>query len=95
MLVKASGWAYAGGGRNIVRVDVTGNNGKSWQTATITEGYNQPIRRAWAWVFWECEVPAIVCEDGVSVELAFVRGWTWRLIPSQSHWVGCGMFEDW
>ena len=70
VLVKASGWAYAGGGRNIVRVDVTGNNGKSWQTATITEGYNQPIRRAWAWVFWECEVPAIVCEDGVSVELA-------------------------
>jgi len=70
VLVKASGWAYAGGGRNIVRVDVTGNNGKSWQTATITEGSNQPLRRAWAWVFWECEVPATVCEDGVSVELA-------------------------
>jgi len=70
VLVKTSGWAYAGGGRNIVRVDVTGNNGKSWQTATITEGSNQPLRRAWAWVFWECEVPAIVCEDGVSVELA-------------------------
>jgi len=70
VLVKASGWAYAGGGRNIVRVDVTGNNGKSWQTATITEGSNQPLRRAWAWIFWECEVPATVCEDGVSVELA-------------------------
>mmetsp|Transcript_9335 Transcript_9335/g.15450 ORF Transcript_9335/g.15450 Transcript_9335/m.15450 type:complete len:763 (-) Transcript_9335:174-2462(-) len=70
VLVKTSGWAYAGGGRNIVRVDVTGNNGKSWQTATITEGSNQPLRRAWAWVFWECEVPAVVCEDGVSVELA-------------------------
>jgi sulfite oxidase len=70
VLVKASGWAYAGGGRNVVRVDVTGNNGKSWQTATITQGSNQPFRRAWAWVFWECDVPAIVCEDGVSVELA-------------------------
>jgi hypothetical protein len=70
VLVKTSGWAYAGGGRNIVRVDVTGNNGKSWQTATITEGSNQPLRRAWAWVFWECEVPATVCEDGISVELA-------------------------
>ena len=70
VLVKTSGWAYAGGGRNIVRVDVTGNGGKSWQTARITEGSKQPLRRAWAWVFWECEVPAIVCEDGITVELA-------------------------
>ena len=47
VLVKASGWAYAGGGRNIVRVDVTGNNGKSWQTATITEGYIQSTHPTW------------------------------------------------
>ncbi|KAL7529057.1 hypothetical protein ACHAXR_002769 [Thalassiosira sp. AJA248-18] len=71
VLVKASGWAWAGGGRNIVRVDVTGSNGKSWSDATITQGSDQPYGRAWAWVFWECPaVPATVCEDGISVDLS-------------------------
>ena len=60
-----------GGGRNIVRVDVTGDNGKSWANANITEGSDQPYGRAWAWVFWECpSVPATVCEDGRSVEVS-------------------------
>lgn len=60
---------YLGGGRNIVRVDVTPDGGKSWQTATIMQGSEQRFGRAWAWVFWECEVPAALREDG-SVELA-------------------------
>jgi sulfite oxidase len=69
VMVKAKGWAWAGGGRNIVRVDITGDNGKTWQSAEITQGGDQRFGRAWAWVFWECEVPAIVKRDG-TVELA-------------------------
>jgi len=69
--VKASGWAWAGGGRNIVRVDVTGDGGKGWCNASLTQGASQPYGRAWAWVFWECDkVPATVCEDGKSVVLS-------------------------
>lgn len=69
--VKASGWAWAGGGRNIVRVDVTGNGGKTWSDAKITHGSDQPYGRAWAWVFWECPaVPATLCDDGETVELS-------------------------
>jgi sulfite oxidase len=61
----------AGGGRNIVRVDLTGDNGKTWGTTNITHGSEQPHGKAWAWVFWECtSIPAIVCEDGVSVQLS-------------------------
>lgn len=71
VMVKASGWAWAGGGRKVVRVDVTGNDGASWSNGDITLGSNQPHGRAWAWVFWECPaVPAVVCEDGTSVELS-------------------------
>ncbi|EEC50222.1 predicted protein [Phaeodactylum tricornutum CCAP 1055/1] len=75
--VKATGWAWAGGGRNIVRVDVTGDNGASWATAILKEGSEQRFGRAWAWTFWECDVPAIVQEDGnvhlasKAVDLAF------------------------
>jgi len=56
--VLVSGWAWAGGGRNIARVDVTGDGGKTWATADITEGGNQPYKRAWAWVFWTARLPA-------------------------------------
>lgn len=50
------GFAYSGGGRGIVRVDVSGDNGKSWKTATLQQGSEQPLDRAWAWTFWECDV---------------------------------------
>jgi len=67
---KVSGWAWAGGGRNIVRVDVTPDNGKTWHTAILKEGSNQRFGRAWAWTFWECDnIPCIVGEDG-QIELA-------------------------
>lgn len=63
--VKAAGWAWAGGGRNVVRVDLTGDDGDSWVPATLTEGKDQRFGRAWAWVFWECEnITAVVRPDG-------------------------------
>ena len=60
IMVKTNGWAWSGGGRNIVRVDITGDGGESWQIAEIKEGGDQKFGRAWAWVFWECEVPALL-----------------------------------
>lgn len=77
IMVRVGGWAWAGGGRNIVRVDVTGDNGTSWATATLTDGSQQRFGRSWAWVFWECELPVVVQEDGTvhvaskAVDLAF------------------------
>jgi sulfite oxidase len=69
VMVKVGGWAYGGGGRNVIRVDVTGDNGATWSSATLKEGSKQRFRHAWAWVFWECDVPAVVSEDG-SVHVA-------------------------
>jgi len=69
VMAKATGWAWAGGGRNVVRVDVTGDGGKTWTTAEVTEGGNQKFGRAWAWVFWTADVPAVIGEDG-KIELA-------------------------
>jgi sulfite oxidase len=54
-----------------VRVDITGDNGKTWETANIKQGSKQPYGRSWAWVFWATDaIPAKVCDDGVSVELS-------------------------
>ena len=69
VMAKVKGWAWAGGGRNVVRVDVTGDGAKTWSTANITEGGDQKFGRAWAWVFWTCDLPAVIGEDG-KIELA-------------------------
>jgi sulfite oxidase len=68
--IKAYGWAWAGGGRNIVRVDVTADNGASWNTATLLQGAEQPWGRAWAWTFWECDIPVPAANKGTTVRLA-------------------------
>eukprot|EP00526_Cylindrotheca_closterium_P005105 CAMPEP_0113611466 /NCGR_PEP_ID=MMETSP0017_2-20120614/5572_1 /TAXON_ID=2856 /ORGANISM="Cylindrotheca closterium" /LENGTH=621 /DNA_ID=CAMNT_0000520417 /DNA_START=26 /DNA_END=1888 /DNA_ORIENTATION=- /assembly_acc=CAM_ASM_000147 len=67
--MTVSGWAWAGGGRNIVRVDVTGDNGLTWTSAELKEGKGQRFGKAWAWTFWEAQVPAVVLKDG-TVDLA-------------------------
>jgi sulfite oxidase len=75
--VRVKGWAWAGGGRNVVRVDVTGDEGNTWATATLKEGSDQRFGRAWAWVFWECNVSVPIQEDGTvhvaskAVDMAF------------------------
>jgi sulfite oxidase len=65
--VTVSGWAWSGGGRGIVRVDVSGDNGKTWLPTEITHGGGQNMHQAWAWSFWEAEVPlalATAAADG-------------------------------
>jgi sulfite oxidase len=50
------GYAYSGGGRGIVRVDVSVDGGETWRTAKLRAGSEQPLDRSWAWTFWDCEV---------------------------------------
>jgi sulfite oxidase len=64
IMVKVSGWAFSGGGRNIIRVDLTGNQARSWTSANLREGSDQKFGKAWAWTFWDALVPAIVQDDG-------------------------------
>jgi len=66
--VTVRGFAWSGGGRGIVRVDVSADGGETWHTATLADGSEQPRNRSWAWTFWEAEVPVkggepvIVCK---------------------------------
>ena len=39
--IEVNGWAYSGGGRKIIRVEVSKNGGKTWQEATLAEGKEQ------------------------------------------------------
>ncbi len=39
-----------------MRVDVSVDEGQTWTSADLTEGAEQPLHRAWAWTFFECEI---------------------------------------
>ena len=66
--VTLRGFAWSGGGREIVRVDVSADGGKTWHMAEIITGVDQPYMRAWAWVVWEASVPLPKSSDS-NVEL--------------------------
>ena len=65
--VKVKGYAYSGGGRGIIRVDVSADGGKTWHSAKLKQGSEQPLRRAWAWTLWECVVPISPTEKKVEI----------------------------
>lgn len=56
-VLRVEGYAYSGGGRGIVRVDVSADGGRTWQDATLKQGSEQPLHRAWAWTFWQTDIP--------------------------------------
>jgi len=47
--VAFQGYAIAGGGRDIERVDLSPDEGQTWVGANVSEGGDNP----WAWSFWE------------------------------------------
>lgn len=61
----ARGYAYSGGGKNIVRVDISADDGSNWITATIfddqgratNEEINQKRNRTWSWCRWSVDIP--------------------------------------
>lgn len=62
--VTVKGYAWSGGGREVVRVDVSLDGGKTWQVAQLRgseEGQgpesSPPPGRAWAWKLWEITAP--------------------------------------
>ncbi|KAJ3295805.1 hypothetical protein HDU79_008332 [Rhizoclosmatium sp. JEL0117] len=50
------GFAWSGGGRGIVRVDVSVDGGKTWTDAKLTRP-GQEAGKEWAWTHWEASVP--------------------------------------
>jgi sulfite oxidase len=55
MTVGVKGYAWSGGGNGIIRVDVSIDNGATWQDATLKKVDQEP-GRGWAWALWECDV---------------------------------------
>ncbi|NXC40221.1 SUOX oxidase, partial [Penelope pileata] len=54
--LTVKGYAWSGGGREVVRVDVSLDGGRTWRVAQLT-GKRSPPGRAWAWALWELQAP--------------------------------------
>ena len=54
--VVVEGYAFSGGGRRIVRVDVSTDNGQTWSQATIEPG-NPKGKKSWSWSLWTYKCP--------------------------------------
>ncbi|RYG59211.1 hypothetical protein EON64_20470, partial [archaeon] len=67
--LTVKGYAYSGGGRGIMRVDVSADGGKTWHTARLADGSQQPMDQAWAWTFWEADLPVGSHEPGSQLQL--------------------------
>ncbi len=66
--VTLKGYAWSGGGRGIIRVDVSIDGGKTWQCAEL-QADKQPMHREWAWTLWEATVPIPPAQRGKNIEL--------------------------
>nr|XP_012141398.1 PREDICTED: probable sulfite oxidase, mitochondrial [Megachile rotundata] len=56
--VNVKGYAWSGGGRKIIRVDVTNDHGKTWYTANFhAEDSNAKEGRYWSWTLWNVDLP--------------------------------------
>ncbi len=54
--IVVEGYAYSGGGRRIVRVDVSSDGGRSWQQAELLPNEAKGAK-SWAWERWRWVLP--------------------------------------
>lgn len=56
--INVKGYAWSGGGRKIVRVDVTNDQGETWHTANLDDqDTNAKDGRHWSWTLWSVDLP--------------------------------------
>jgi len=63
--VTLKGYAWSGGGRAVVRVDVSLDGGKTWHVASLNG--EDKLHRAWAWKLWEATVPLPEGADSLQI----------------------------
>lgn len=69
--MTVSGYAHSGGGRKVTRVEVTSDEGVTWNLAEITRHEKpNPYGKYWCWCWWSYQLPVV--ELGKEI---WVRAW--------------------
>mmetsp|Transcript_2098 Transcript_2098/g.4858 ORF Transcript_2098/g.4858 Transcript_2098/m.4858 type:complete len:545 (+) Transcript_2098:475-2109(+) len=72
--MEVSGYAHSGGGRKVTRVEVSSDNGVTWNLAEITR-HEKPnaYGKYWCWCWWKYQLP--VAELAMGCTELWVRAW--------------------
>ncbi|XP_073998352.1 sulfite oxidase isoform X2 [Rhodnius prolixus] len=71
--IPVKGYAWSGGGRAIIRVDLTCDGGATWHTAKLNVGNERkPGEHVWSWTLWEAELPLPKDADEVVISVKAV-----------------------
>lgn len=63
--ISLKGYAWSGGGKGVVRVDVSLDGGKTWHVANL-EGEDK-LRQAWTWKLWNATLPLPEGKDALQI----------------------------
>uniref|UniRef100_A0A914HES0 sulfite oxidase n=1 Tax=Globodera rostochiensis TaxID=31243 RepID=A0A914HES0_GLORO len=90
--VTIRGYAWSGGGRGIIRVEVSSDSGTTWKCAELEQCSEQDLEHMWAWTLWSVELPI----PEAAIEKARNRGRTLecpRIIAQRmaQSYSACGM----
>ncbi|KAI2795542.1 hypothetical protein BLOT_016511, partial [Blomia tropicalis] len=60
------------GGRAVIRVDLTTDNGRTWHMATLEQESNKPVHHTYSWTLWKIDIPLSVGQlhQGNTLEFA-------------------------
>ncbi|KAI5079840.1 hypothetical protein GOP47_0005319 [Adiantum capillus-veneris] len=88
------GYAYSGGGRKVIRVEVTTDQGQSWQDARVIRT-EKPTKygKYWCWCFWELPIDVV---DLLQAKELAVRAWdaAMNTQPQNLTWNVLGMMNN-
>ncbi|RLN62063.1 hypothetical protein BBJ29_008334 [Phytophthora kernoviae] len=88
------GYAYSGGGRRVIRVELTLDDGATWQLAHIIyDEKPNPYGKMWCWVHYELAVPV---SSLLRAKEVCVRAWdsSMNLMPEFPTWNVMGMMNN-
>lgn len=94
--MEMKGYAYAGGGREIIRVEVSVNNGNSWELTQIVRPKELPLTKygkQWCWCFWSFQLPVEKIQHHMAIS---VRAWdsSMNTQPQNLTWNIMGMMNN-
>lgn len=91
---QVKGYAYTGGGRKIIRVELSLDDGNSWRQAKIHR-FEKPslYGKHWCWVFWDLSVQVF---DFLNCKELLVRAWdsSQNGQPAMITWNVMGMMNN-
>ncbi|KAK9903477.1 hypothetical protein WJX75_006549 [Coccomyxa subellipsoidea] len=88
------GYAYSGGGRKVIRCELSLDGGDTWRLADIQRHENAtPYNKFWCWVFWSVEVPAVDLLRSTEIRVRAVDSSN-NLMPEKLTWNLMGMMNN-